>query len=608
MSILESLHSSSDVKKLSYKDKIKLTEEIRDKILTVCSENGGHLSSNLGIVETIVALYSVFDFPKDKLVFDVGHQCYAHKLLSQGMEKFSTIRTEGGISGFPDRAESEYDAFGAGHAGTSIAATLGLCRARDNTDGDEYVIDIVGDGAFVNGLNLEALSASDVKPKKYIIILNDNGMSISKNRNGVYTFISKRSTKKGYLKTKNAFKKVLGESFITKFLRKVRGFIKRVFNKINFLEQFGFKYVGVVNGNNLKDMITILQGVKNVSDNKAVFLHIKTVKGKGVKRAEERSDLYHGVGKSLSCGSGSFSDALGEKLNSVIDSDKRVVAITAGMKDGTGLSTVEKTHPQNFVDVGIAEEFAVTYAAGMAAGGMKPFVCIYSTFLQRSYDEILHDVCLQNLPVIFCIDRAGLVGSDGKTHQGIFDISYLSHLPNMTILAPASVPDLNNAIDYALSLNSPVAIRYPKDCKRDNASSIPYFTSLWQEIKSGESLYIVAVGSDMLSLAEKFAEDKKSVGIISARGIKPLDYNMIEKIKDKPIITLEENALDGGFGSMLLEALSKDGSVYSKIVSLGVDDKFIKHGSVEYQRELCGLTIDGIETAVSKLNFDIKTL
>lgn len=603
MNILDGIKNSSDVKRLSLKEKIELAEEIRDKILKTCSENGGHLSSNLGIVETTLALYSVFDFPKDKIIFDVGHQCYAHKMLSGRNAGFSAIRTDGGISGFPDREESEYDCFGAGHAGTSIAAGLGFCAARDALGEDFYVVDVVGDGAFVNGLNLEALTASQKKPKKLIVILNDNGMSISKNRNGIYTFLSKKSTKKGYLKSKSALKRVFGESFVTRFLRKVRGFIKRIFNGVNVLEQFGFKYVGVVNGNDLKSLTEILEGVKNVAKDKAVFLHIKTVKGKGVKRAEERADLYHGVGKSLSCGGGEFSAAVGQTLNEIIEKDPRVIALTAGMKDGTGLAAVEKAHPDNFIDVGIAEEFAVTFAAGMAAGGLKPVVCVYSTFLQRAYDEILHDVCIQKLPVVFCIDRAGLVGADGKTHQGVFDLSFLSHLPGMTILAPSCVNDLKAALKYAFSLGSPVAIRYPKESSAKEREVAPYEETLWERIKAGEKYNILAVGPDMLALAEEFAKNHDGAGVISARTVKPLDEKTLAEISGLPIIAIEENSVIGGFGDAVRRAVSGlfGGKPKNRIITLGVKDAFTRHGSADRQREENGLCEKQLEAIVLSL-------
>ena len=428
MDVLSGINIPADIKKLNIEQLKGLAEEIRAEILAVTSKNGGHLASNLGIVETTIALHYVFDLPNDKLIFDVGHQCYAHKLLSGRKDNFSSIRTSGGLSGFPDREESEYDPFTVGHAGTSIAAGLGYCSARDSKGDNYYVIDVVGDGAVVNGLNQEALTLSGNKPKNYIVILNDNGMSISKNRNGFYRFLSKHTTKRGYLSGKRAIKKIFGTSFITSGLIKFRDFLKRVFNKSGYFENHGFKYVGVIDGNDLVAMISILNRIKEVSKEKAVFLHVKTTKGKGYEQAEEHADLYHGVGTNLKNENGEFSTVLGNTINQLIKKDGSIVAITAGMKDGTGLSLVEKENPSNFYDVGIAEELAVTMAAGMAAGGLKPIVAVYSTFMQRAYDQIVHDVCLQNLPVVFCLDRAGLVGKDGKTHQGVFDLSYLSHV------------------------------------------------------------------------------------------------------------------------------------------------------------------------------------
>ncbi len=603
MSVLDGIKCSSEIKSLSNKERAELAEEIRNMIFTTCSENGGHLSSNLGIVETTIALYSVFDFPKDKLIFDVGHQCYAHKILSGRKAEFSSIRTDGGISGFPDREESEYDSFGAGHAGTSIAASLGFCEARDALQNDYCVVNVVGDGALVNGLNLEALTSSQKKPKGLIVVYNDNGMSISKNRNGIYTFLNKHSTKRGYIKSKSFLKKVFGESFVTRILRKIKEFLKRVVNGVNVIEQFGFKYVGVVNGNDLKSLTEIMRGVKRVANERAVFLHVKTVKGKGVKRAEERADLYHGVGKSLSCGCGDFSAALGEELNRVIERDSRVIALTAGMKDGTGLACVEKEHPLNFVDVGIAEEYAVTLAAGMAAGGLKPVVCVYSTFMQRAYDEILHDVCIQKLPVVFCLDRAGLVGADGKTHQGVFDLSFLSHLPEMTVLAPCCISDLKKALDYALSLSMPVAIRYPKQCAIRDREFPSFEESLWCRVKEGKELNIIAVGPDMLDLAERFASDKKGIGVIAARSVKPIDIKMLKSISDLPMITLEENSEIGGFGDYVRKTLSDicDNEKPCKIVCMGVKDKFVKHASADNQRKGNGLSEENLAKVVEKI-------
>ena len=581
MDILSGINLPSDVKKLNNKELDCLAGQIREMIVDTISKNGGHLSSNLGIVETTLALYKNFDFPTDKLIFDVGHQCYAHKILSGRKDNFDTIRLRGGLSGFPNKNESQFDPFTTGHAGSSISAGLGYCMARDKLGEDYTVISVVGDGSFSNGLNLEALFASNSKPKNFIVILNDNGMSISKNKNGFYTFISKSTVKSGYLGSKRAFLKVFRRSFVTRALSSVKNFIKRVFNQDNYFENYGFKYVGVIDGNNMREMTGVLQKVKKVAKDKAVLLHIKTTKGKGYKDAEMHADFYHGVGSNLKNESGSFSLALGQKINNLIEKDKTVMAITAGMKDGTGLIAVENKFPNNFIDVGIAEEYAVTLASGMARGGLKPIVAIYSTFLQRGYDQILHDVCLQNLPVIFCLDRAGLVGSDGETHQGVFDLSYLSHMPNMTVLAPNTTEELFDAVDYALSLNSPVAIRYPKN-QRVKQSFLSLKDGLWQEVSLGEKANIVAVGPTMLNIANQCAKSISGVGVISARVVKPLDEKMLLKIKDTPLIVLEENSTIGGLGSMITLFYSNN-KVQTKVLCLGVEDAFVKHGSVDEQ-------------------------
>lgn len=584
MSVLEGLKSTADIKKLNIEELKKLAEEIRAEILDVTAKNGGHLASNLGVVEATIALYYVFDLPTDKLVFDVGHQCYAYKILSGRNERFSTIRTDGGLSGFPDREESEFDSFNTGHAGTSIAAGLGFCMARDKKDESYRVISMVGDGAIVNGLNQEALTAFDEKPKNFIVILNDNGMSISKNRNGFYRFLSKQTTTRGYLRGKRALKKIFGTSFITRVLVRVRDFIKRVTNKTGYFENHGFKYVGVVDGNDIKTMISILNRVKEVAKDKAVFLHIKTTKGKGYEKAEERSDKYHGVGTDLRLDSGKFSVVLGNKLNDIIEKDKNVVAITAGMKDGTGLTAVERINPKNFYDVGIAEEFAVTMAAGMASGGLKPVVAIYSTFMQRAYDQILHDVCLQNLPVVFCLDRAGLVGKDGKTHQGTFDLSFLTHMPNMQVFAPTTLSDFEEILEYALSLNSPVAIRYPKNPEKElPVKSIK--DGMWSKFGNGTEVSLLAVGPKALKIALEVMDKDDGVSVYAVRQIKPLSTEILDKIIKTHVITIEENVLIGGVGQQVCAYYSmKNKNV--KVDCFGVKDQFTAHGSVDNQLEI----------------------
>lgn len=604
MSILERINESKDLKQLNIGELELLSKELRSMIIETTTKNGGHLSSNLGVVETTLALHYVFDLPSDKLIFDVGHQCYTHKILSGRKDRFDTIRTDGGLSGFPSREESEYDAFTTGHAGTAIASGLGYCTARDYKGENYRVINVVGDGAFANGLNLEALTASSTKPSNYLVVLNDNGMSISYNKNGFYQAVSKGTIKGGYVKSKNAFKKVFRNSFITKFFRKIKNFIKRSVNKGFPFEQFGFKYVGVVDGNNLTELVKTLSRLKNTLKDRAVLLHVKTTKGKGFDVAEERSDIYHGVGKNLDTYSGDFAKALGDSLNGIIDTDPSVVAITAGMKDGTGLKGVEDAHPNNFYDVGIAEEYAVTFAGGLAAGGLKPVVGIYSTFMQRAYDQILHDVCIQNLPVVFCLDRSGFSGADGVTHQGLFDLSYLSHIPNMSVLAPSCTDELDMMLKYALGLGSPVALRYPKNSEYKLEKVLPISSdNLWQVVKEGSDVCILAVGPRMLSLAEEVAkESDKDVMVVNARSIKPLDKKILDSIKTKQVITLEENSLSGGFGSLVQSYYSEKG-LGVNVVKFGAKDSFSVHGKINTQLERMGIDKRSVLQSIRERTF-----
>lgn len=601
MSVLDSINRSEDVKKLNTDSLGELSDEIRNEIINVINKNGGHLSSNLGITETTVALHYVFDFPKDKLIFDVGHQCYAHKILSDRKDRFYSIRTTGGLSGFPDREESEYDTFTTGHAGSSLASALGLAKARDALGEDYFIICVIGDGAFGNGVNLEALTASTYKPKKFIVVLNDNGMSISLNRGGLYKYMSKRTTGRGYVKTKSAITKIFGNSFITKFLRKVKNFFKRILKGGVAIDEFGFKYVGVIDGNDVKQTVKILNRVKNVAKTKAVFLHVKTTKGKGVASAEERPDLFHGVGKNLVCGGGGFGAVLGDTLNELIEKDNKIIAITAAMKDGTGLKAVEEKHPVNFYDAGIAEEYAVTYAAGLAAGGLKPVVAVYSTFMQRAYDQIIHDVCLQNLPVVFCLDRAGLVGEDGRTHQGTLDISYLTSIPNITVYTPATAEELKDALNLALSLGTPAAIRYPKSFAKTETEFLPISECPWQTLSRGKKITVLAEGPAMLKLATEFAAEMKkgTVGVVNVRRVKPLDEIALETLRGGVIFTLEENALAGGFGSEVAAYFSNDRK--TAVYRFGVKDEFIRHGSISSQLEENGLTTENLVRVANQI-------
>ena len=581
----------SNIKNIPVKQLPEVAEKLREQIISSVAENGGHLSSNLGVVELSLALHYVFDLPKDKLIFDVGHQCYAHKILS-GRDISSGLRSKNGLSGFPDRDESEYDCFGAGHAGTSVSASLGFCQARDVLNQDYYVLNVVGDASLSNGLNLEALTISDVKPKKLIVILNDNGMSISKNKNGFYNFLSKKTAGKSYINSKRIAKKLFGKG-LSGCISRLKARIKRLFNKNSVIDTLGFKYVGIVDGNNVSDLVKILQKVKLVAEDKAVFLYVKTTKGKGYKPSEARADLYHGVGKNLQCKSSSVGKVVGEKLNKIIKENPLVMAITAGMKDGTGLSVVEKENPRNFIDVGIAEEYAVTLSAGMAAGGLKPVVVIYSTFMQRAYDQIVHDVCLQNLPVVFCLDHAGLVGEDGKTHQGVFDLSYLYHIPNLKIIAPSSLEELEEGLDYALSLNCPVAIRYPKSLRNEDDKKPSLKEKPWLIEKQGKKATLICVGENLKRLALSVAQKEEGVGVVSARILKPLDEQTLKDIDTPLVITLEENAVLGGFGQVIATYFAQNKG-QTKVIVCGVKDRFIGQGNVVEQMGFNDLTEENI--------------
>lgn len=590
--LLDTVKTPADVKKLNIKQLEALADEIRNRVVDVVGKNGGHLASNLGVAELIVALYYSFDFPNDKLIFDVGHQCYAHKILSGRNEMFDTLRQENGLNGFPDISESEFDAFGAGHAGSSLSACLGYCAARDAIGEDYYVIDVVGDASLFNGENLEAITSSDVKPKKFIVIVNDNGMSISKNDNGLYKIMSTVTTRKTYGKVMDFFSRTIGESFIGKGLKKFKNWIKRSLNGLSVIDSLGFKYVGIFNGNKMSELIRILKNVKN--SDRGVILHLRTVKGKGLADAEKHAEIYHGVGKNFKSSKCTFSDSVGKLLIEEAEKDPKLTAICAGMKDGTGLKDFAAAYPDRFFDVGIAEEHAVTFAAGQAIGGLKPVVCIYSTFLQRSYDQIMQDVCIQNLPVIFMIDRAGAVGNDGATHQGLFDISYLRMLPNMKIFSPKDTVELKMIFEYCKKLSSPCAIRYPNGSNCDFEKHLPLESSLWEYYGDTEKNIVLCVGARTLAVAEKAKNltDKKFT-IVNCRSVKPLDEKFLSALDGKNVITLEENVLSGGFGSSVAEFFANK-NINAKLHIIAFPDKFIRHAETARQLETAGLTAENI--------------
>ncbi len=592
MSILEGLYNGRSIKQLNIKELNLLCDELRNKIVETVSENGGHLSSNLGVVELTVALHYVFDVDCDKFIFDVGHQSYAHKLLSGRFDNFSSLRKSGGISGFPDPSESKTDAFLTGHAGTSISAGLGYCISRDALGEDYFVVGIVGDASFFNGLNLEAISSSVNKPKKFLIILNDNGMSISKNNNGLYKLVSKITIKKTYSKFNSFLARTIGKTFIGKFLKRIKRSIKRGLSRNTISDSIGLKYVGKFDGHNIKTLIKILNDIKELEQ--PTLLHLTTVKGKGYEDAEKDSAKFHGVSKGITSKSNYFSGGISDILIRLKENNHLIHTITAGMKDGVGLKEFANKYPKSFIDVGIQEEYAVTLSAGMAISGTKPIVFMYSTFMQRAYDQILHDVCLQNLPVIFCIDRAGFVGSDGKTHQGLFDISYLYHIPNLKIFAPKDLVEFEKIIKYSLELNCPVAIRYPSGDFNDfNVGNYENLSS-FDTLSNGENNVILAVGPRMLKLAYEVKKlMSKDLSIVNARCLKPLDNDFLDKICDKNVIVLEENVRFGGFGSAIINYYS-DKKMNVKVKVFAVDDTFVSHASVQEQLDDNGFTVENI--------------
>lgn len=586
-----------NIKDLNYKQLKELCAEIRDQIIRTVDKNGGHLASNLGVVELTVALCYVFDFDIDKIVFDVGHQVYAYKFLTDREDAFGSIRKEGGLSGFPDPEESKYDVFSTGHAGTSLAASLGLAYARDRRGENYYVIDLIGDASLFNGENLEALSASDTKPKKFIVILNDNGKSISKNNNGLYKAVSAFTTKKFYIKVNEFFSKTIGRFAFGRWLRRVKSFFKRLLSYYAIVDKLDLKYVGVFDGHDLKGLIRILKRIKE--SGKPTLLHIRTTKGKGYSLAEHDSTTYHGIGKNLQLAVNTYSDSVGDILERCLPEHPDLCAITAGMKTGVGLAAFAKRHPENVLDVGIAEDLAVTLAGGMAKGGGEPIVFIYSTFLQRAFDQILNDICLQNLHVVFCVDRAGFVGSDGKTHQGIYDLTYLINLPNMTVLAPYGAEEFEEMLRISAELSGPVAIRYPSGECLSRRSTQPITRELkWEELRGGEDVCIFAVGNRMAELALAVAaQSEKRVAVVSARCVKPLDEEMLLKYRRHRIVTLEENVTGGGFGASVLTFYAKR-KIAVDLQIHGIENGVVGHATVERQMEKSGFTVEKIVASI----------
>ena len=614
--ILDKVNKPKDLKKLNYKEKDKLAEELREKVIKTVSENGGHLASNLGVVELTIALHSVFNTPEDKIVWDVGHQTYVHKILTERKNKIETLRKIGGLSGFPKVKESKYDCFETGHSSTSISAALGMARARDLKKEDNEVIAVIGDGALTGGMALEALNDVGNSKTKVIIILNDNEMSISKNVGGISRFLTKVRTKKFYKKSNNIVRKGLekvpkvGPAIII-LARRVKYSLKQLVIPKMFFENIGIKYLGPVDGHDIERLEWILKLAKKETE--PVLVHIITKKGKGYKPAEENPDKFHSTssfeietGKSKKTKKADYSKVFGDKLVELAKKDERIVAITAAMADGTGLANFRKEFPDRFFDAAIAEQHALTMAAGLAREGMKPVIPIYSSFYQRGYDQVIHDICLQKLPVVLCVDRAGIVGNDGETHQGIYDLSFLNIVPNLTIMAPKDFEELEQMLEFALTLNAPVAIRYPRggesDIKFETHKKIELgkaekVIKLDKEIKN--KMTILAIGKMVARAVEVSKELKKykiNAEVINVRFLKPIDEKYILKsIKEtKNIITIEDNIIKGGLGSTISEIITKNNLNDVKLKCFGYPDEFIKHGNVDEIEKIYGLDVQSI--------------
>ena len=609
--ILNNITNPKDLKKLNYEDKKELAEEIRSYIIDVVSKNGGHLASNLGVVELTIALHSIFDTPKDKIIWDVGHQTYVHKILTGRKNQMKTLRRLDGISGFPKTTESEYDCFNTGHSSTSISAALGMARARDILNENYKVIAVIGDGALTGGMAEEALNDAGASKSNIIVVLNDNEMSISKNVGGISLLLGKMRTKNVYTKANEKVRIRMGNipkvgNKIVKLTSRIKNSIKQIFISKMYFEDIGYTYLGPVDGNDIEAVEEILEQSKKCKG--PVLVHVVTKKGKGYKLAEKNPSKFHGTapfdkktGEVLKAKSKDYSKVFGEKLVEIAKNDNRIVAITAAMADGTGLSEFKKKYPKRFFDVGIAEQHAIGMAAGMAKSGLIPVVPIYSSFYQRAYDQVIHDVCMQNLHVIMCADRAGIVGNDGETHQGLLDMASFSIVPNMTIMAPKDFKDLEQMIDFAVNFNGPILIRYPRggEGKVKFKCNEKIVLGESELLKEGSDVTIIAIGK-MVEKAVEVADEFSKIGvnaeIINARFLKPFDENkIIESIeKTKNVITIADGLIKGGLATTVNELIAKNGIIDVNIKNCGYDDEFVKQGSVQELEQINGLDCNSI--------------
>lgn len=611
--LLDNIRQVNDIKNIKEEDLAVLAEEIRQFLIDKISVTGGHLGSNLGAVELTMALHLALNLPEDKIIWDVGHQSYTHKLLTGRRSGFENLRKYGGMSGFPKRKESNCDAFDTGHSSTSISAGLGLVKARDLRGEKHSVVAVIGDGSLTGGMAYEALNNAARLDTNYIIVLNDNNMSISENVGGVSKYLNNVRTADGYLDLRDGVYNTLKDmpkygNQMVKFIRRAKNSFKQLVIPGMLFEDMGITYLGPVDGHNIGQMVRVFNEAKRVK--KAVLIHVLTQKGKGYLPAERHPARFHGA-EPFVVETGlpvhprtkaNYTDIFSTVMTKLGQRDEKVVAITAAMPDGTGLKRFRNMYPDRFFDVGIAEEHAVTFAAGLAAGGLKPIVAIYSSFLQRSYDQILHDVCIQNLPVVFAIDRAGLVGSDGETHQGIFDLSYLSSIPNMHIMAPKNKWELSDMLKFAVDFGAPIAIRYPRgeayDGLKEYREPIVYGKS--EFIYKEKDICLLAVGSMVKTacqVRDRLKEEGYSCSLVNVRFVKPIDEELIETAAadHKLFVTMEENVASGGYGERVRGFLENRGKA---LVSITIPDEYVEHGNVDILRQELGIDADSVREKI----------
>ena len=595
--MIEKINTPQDIKKLNIEEKKQLAKDLRQTIIETVSKNGGHLASNLGVIELTIAMHSVFNTPQDKIVWDVGHQAYAHKIITGRKEQFKTLRQLDGLAGFPKTSESEYDSFNTGHSSTSISAALGIARARDLKGENNQVIAVIGDGALTGGMALEALNDAGFSKTHMTVILNDNEMSISKNIGGLNMFLSKLRTKKLYTKSNISGKKIINKIPIigkptVKIVQRLKRSIKQLIIPKMFFEDIGFTYLGPVNGHDIEQLENIMKLSRQIQG--PVLIHVLTKKGKGYKIAEENPDKFHATGpfdietgKPKKEKKPDYSKIFGEKLVELAKKDNRIVAVTASMKDGTGLTKFAKEFPTRFFDIGIAEQHALTMAAGMAIEGMVPFVPIYSSFYQRGYDQVIHDIAMQDLPVIMCVDRAGVIGADGETHQGTLDMAFFRLVPNLTIMAPKDFKELEDMMEFAIKLKKPVVIRYPRGGQDENITFEKHQKielGKAEILREGQDISIIAIGkrvSNAVEKANKLQEKGIKAEIINARFLKPLDKETIKKSieKTKNVITIEDGTKINGLGTAIEELIVENNLQNIKFEKQAWPDKFLKQGT-----------------------------